>query len=137
MFLAFDVFFAIFCIALACVIGIALCCCLPCIIAFLYAIAGQKGASDADISILPRFRFRQVNQEAKFDLENQKAVTLTVAEPTRDSIDEIALSPEDSVSIFSPFLFSFLSLYAHRKVKNNCMEEPCGPIYFLGSVAHL
>eukprot|EP00262_Sarcandra_glabra_P000571 TRINITY_DN10684_c0_g2_i1.p1 TRINITY_DN10684_c0_g2~~TRINITY_DN10684_c0_g2_i1.p1 ORF type:complete len:349 (+),score=18.72 TRINITY_DN10684_c0_g2_i1:113-1159(+) len=59
VFLAFDVFFAIFCVVLACVIGIALCCCLPCIIAILYAVAGQEGASDADISILPRYRFDQ------------------------------------------------------------------------------
>ncbi|CAL9194719.1 unnamed protein product [Musa hybrid cultivar] len=57
VFLTFDVFFAIFCVALACVIGIALCCCLPCIIAILYALAGQEGASDADISILPRYRY--------------------------------------------------------------------------------
>jgi len=41
VFLAFDVFFAIFCVVLACLIGIALCCCLPCIIALLYAVAGQ------------------------------------------------------------------------------------------------
>lgn len=41
VFLAFDVCFAIFCVALACVIGIALCCCLPCIIAILYAVVGQ------------------------------------------------------------------------------------------------
>lgn len=41
VFLAFDVFFAIFCVVLACLIGIALCCCLPCIIAILYAVAGQ------------------------------------------------------------------------------------------------
>lgn len=38
VFLAFDVFFAIFCVALACLIGVALCCCLPCIIAVLYAV---------------------------------------------------------------------------------------------------
>ncbi|XP_020250843.1 E3 ubiquitin protein ligase RIE1-like [Asparagus officinalis] len=57
VFLAFDVFFAIFCVGLACVIGIALCCCLPCIIAILYAVAGQEGASDADISMLPRYRY--------------------------------------------------------------------------------
>lgn len=43
VFLAFDVFFAIFCVVLACLIGIALCCCLPCIIAILYAVAGQVG----------------------------------------------------------------------------------------------
>ncbi|CAJ2674343.1 unnamed protein product [Trifolium pratense] len=42
IFLAFDVFFAIFCVVLACLIGIALCCCLPCIIAILYAVAGQE-----------------------------------------------------------------------------------------------
>nr|DAD47981.1 TPA_asm: hypothetical protein HUJ06_017918 [Nelumbo nucifera] len=41
IFLAFDVFFVIFCVALACVIGIAVCCCLPCIIAVLYAVADQ------------------------------------------------------------------------------------------------
>lgn len=61
IFLAFDVLFAIFCVALACVIGIALCCCLPCIIAILYAVAGQEGASDADISILPKYKFIQPN----------------------------------------------------------------------------
>lgn len=41
IFLAFDVFFVVFCVALACVIGIAVCCCLPCIIAVLYAVADQ------------------------------------------------------------------------------------------------
>jgi len=41
IFLAFDVFFVIFCTALACVIGVAVCCCLPCIIAVLYAV-GDK-----------------------------------------------------------------------------------------------
>lgn len=41
IFLGFDVFFVVFCVALACVIGIAVCCCLPCIIALLYAVADQ------------------------------------------------------------------------------------------------
>ncbi|KAJ0974946.1 hypothetical protein J5N97_016911 [Dioscorea zingiberensis] len=59
VFLSFDVFFAIFCVAIAFVIGIALCCCLPCIIAILYAVAGQEGASDADISILPIYRYAE------------------------------------------------------------------------------
>ncbi|KAL9273261.1 E3 ubiquitin protein ligase RIE1-like protein, partial [Drosera capensis] len=58
VFLAFDVFFAIFCVLLACLIGIALCCCLPCIIAILYTVAGQDGASDADLSALPKYRFQ-------------------------------------------------------------------------------
>ncbi|XP_050267081.1 E3 ubiquitin-protein ligase At4g11680-like isoform X2 [Quercus robur] len=42
IFLGFDVFFVVFCVALACVIGIAVCCCLPCIIALLYAVADQE-----------------------------------------------------------------------------------------------
>eukprot|EP00249_Psilotum_nudum_P021794 c28249_g1_i2 orf=399-1556(+) len=57
VFLAFDVFFVVFCVALACVIGIAVCCCLPCIIAVLYAVADQEGASEQDISALPKYRF--------------------------------------------------------------------------------
>ena len=40
-FLAFDVFFVVFCVTLACIIGIAVCCCLPCIIAIMYAVAEQ------------------------------------------------------------------------------------------------
>ncbi|KAK4596853.1 hypothetical protein RGQ29_014757 [Quercus rubra] len=65
VFLAFDVFFAIFCVVLACLIGIALCCCLPCIIAILYAVAGQEGASEADLSMLPKYRFRALSNEEK------------------------------------------------------------------------
>lgn len=65
VFLAFDVFFAIFCVVLACLIGIALCCCLPCIIAILYAVAGQEGASEADLSILPKYIFRKLGDEEK------------------------------------------------------------------------
>ncbi|KAK3155211.1 hypothetical protein QOZ80_2BG0200320 [Eleusine coracana subsp. coracana] len=57
VFLAFDVFFAVFCVVVACFIGIALCCCLPCVVAILYALAGQEGASDADISTLPRYKY--------------------------------------------------------------------------------
>nr|GMD26591.1 E3 ubiquitin protein ligase RIE1-like [Ipomoea batatas] len=65
VFLAFDVFFAIFCVVLACLIGIALCCCLPCIIAILYAVAGQEGASEADLNALPKYKFH-LNE----DIEN-------------------------------------------------------------------
>ncbi|OIV94153.1 hypothetical protein TanjilG_31578 [Lupinus angustifolius] len=66
VFLAFDVFFAIFCVVLACLIGIALCCCLPCIIAILYAFAGQDGASESDLSVLPKYKFQISSNEEKF-----------------------------------------------------------------------
>ncbi|KAE9450885.1 hypothetical protein C3L33_17218, partial [Rhododendron williamsianum] len=65
IFLAFDVFFAIFCVVLACLIGIALCCCLPCIIAILYAVAGQEGASDTDLRVLPKYRYVMSSNEEK------------------------------------------------------------------------
>ncbi|KAL5666373.1 hypothetical protein ACJX0J_026481, partial [Zea mays] len=65
VFLAFDVFFAVFCVAVACFIGIALCCCLPCVIAILYALAGQEGASDADISVLLRYRYSDPSEDGE------------------------------------------------------------------------
>ncbi|KAK9750252.1 hypothetical protein RND81_02G182300 [Saponaria officinalis] len=65
VYLAFDVFFAIFCVVLACLIGIALCCCLPCIIAILYTVAGQEGASEADLSVLPKYRFHMSSNSEK------------------------------------------------------------------------
>lgn len=40
-FLAFDVFFVIICVVVAFIVGVAVCCCLPCIIAILYAVADQ------------------------------------------------------------------------------------------------
>ncbi|RXI00813.1 hypothetical protein DVH24_001047 [Malus domestica] len=63
IFLGFDVFFVLFYVALACMIGIAVCCCLPCIIALLYAIVDQDGASKEDIEHLSKFRFRKVANE--------------------------------------------------------------------------
>ena len=41
VFLAFDVLFVVFSVALTYAIGLAVCCCLPCIIAILYAVADQ------------------------------------------------------------------------------------------------
>ncbi|XP_078441128.1 E3 ubiquitin protein ligase RIE1-like [Wolffia australiana] len=55
--LGFDVLFAVLCVVLACIIGVTLCCCLPFIIAILYTVAGQVGATDADISMLPLYKF--------------------------------------------------------------------------------
>ncbi|KAM1416095.1 hypothetical protein ACFX2I_007676 [Malus domestica] len=63
IFLGFDVFFVVFCVALACMIGIEVCCCLPCIFALLYAVTDQDGASKEDIEQLSKFRFRKVTNE--------------------------------------------------------------------------
>ncbi|KAK4770664.1 hypothetical protein SAY87_031196 [Trapa incisa] len=58
IFLGIDVFFVVFCVALACIIRIAVCCCLPCIIAILYAMTDQEGASKEDIDHLRTFKFK-------------------------------------------------------------------------------
>ncbi|CAN8318733.1 unnamed protein product [Cochlearia groenlandica] len=68
-FLAFDVIFVVLCAAVACLIGIAICCCLPCIIAVLYALADQEGASDEDIERLPKFKFLTVRDSEKVNGE--------------------------------------------------------------------
>ncbi|XP_045831373.1 E3 ubiquitin protein ligase RIE1 [Trifolium pratense] len=94
IFLAFDVFFAIFCVVLACLIGIALCCCLPCIIAILYAVAGQEGASEADLSMLPKYRFRLLNNEEK---DSGGAGSMVPIETTSAYLaNERVLLPEDA-----------------------------------------
>ena len=46
IFLAFDVVFVVICVAVACLIGIAVCCCLPCIIAILYVVTDQVIATN-------------------------------------------------------------------------------------------
>ncbi|KAJ8560399.1 hypothetical protein K7X08_022259 [Anisodus acutangulus] len=59
VFLAFDVFFVVFLLVMACAIGLGICCCLPCIIAVLYAVADKKGAEKEDIEQLSKYTFRR------------------------------------------------------------------------------
>ncbi|VVB07673.1 unnamed protein product [Arabis nemorensis] len=94
IFLGFDVFFVVFCVALACVIGLAVCCCLPCIIAILYAVADQEGASKNDIDQMPKFRFRKVGNDEKLPGEASNQGIMT--ECGTDSPIERSLSPEDA-----------------------------------------
>ncbi|CAL5215234.1 unnamed protein product [Lathyrus oleraceus] len=92
VFLAFDVFFAVFCVALACLIGIALCCCLPCIIGILYAVAGLEGASESDLSILPKFKFHAASDEETPSLKGGSMVPIE----NSSGANERVLSPEDA-----------------------------------------
>ncbi|KAK7251651.1 hypothetical protein RIF29_35027 [Crotalaria pallida] len=94
VFLAFDVFFAIFCVVLACLIGIALCCCLPCIIAFLYAVAGQDGASESDLSVLPKYRFQMTSNEEK--VSEGGGLMVPIETGSGYSANERILLPEDA-----------------------------------------
>ncbi|KAL1198154.1 E3 ubiquitin-protein ligase [Cardamine amara subsp. amara] len=97
VFLGFDVFFVVFCVALACVIGIAVCCCLPCIIAVLYAVADQEGASKEDIEQLTKFKFRKVGDANKHTGEEAQENTEGImTECGTDSPIEHTLLQEDA-----------------------------------------
>uniref|UniRef100_A0A2P2KMC4 RING-type E3 ubiquitin transferase n=1 Tax=Rhizophora mucronata TaxID=61149 RepID=A0A2P2KMC4_RHIMU len=97
IFLGFDVFFVVFCVALACVIGIAVCCCLPCIIAILYAVADQEGATTEDIEQLSKFSFRRVGCDEKLASGVQGPLGGIMTECGTDSPVEHAISQEDAV----------------------------------------
>ncbi|CAA7018292.1 unnamed protein product [Microthlaspi erraticum] len=97
IFLGFDVFFVVFCVALACVIGLAVCCCLPCIIAILYAVADEEGASKKDIEQMPKFRYRKIGNDEKLPDEIRGASNRGImTECGTDSPIERSLSPEDA-----------------------------------------
>nr|GEX71515.1 E3 ubiquitin-protein ligase At1g63170-like [Tanacetum cinerariifolium]GEX71524.1 E3 ubiquitin-protein ligase At1g63170-like [Tanacetum cinerariifolium] len=95
-FLAFDVFFVVICVAVACVVGIAVCCCLPCIIAILYAVADQEGATKDDIERLPKYKFNRIDDFEKQNGEIQKGYGGIMVECDTDAPVERALSEEDA-----------------------------------------
>ncbi|XP_076948772.1 E3 ubiquitin-protein ligase At1g63170-like [Bidens hawaiensis] len=95
-FLAFDVFFVVICVAVACVVGIAVCCFLPCIIAILYAVADQEGATKDDIDRLPKYKFKRIDDFEKENGEIQKRYGGIMVECDTDAPVERALSEEDA-----------------------------------------
>ncbi|AQK55156.1 E3 ubiquitin protein ligase RIE1 [Zea mays] len=94
VFLAFDVFFAVFCVAMSCFIGIALCCCLPCVVAILYALAGKVGASDGDISVLPRYRYYDPSEDS--EEETDEGLMIPILNNSGMSTSERILLREDA-----------------------------------------
>ncbi|KAM6587976.1 E3 ubiquitin-protein ligase At1g12760 isoform X1 [Cannabis sativa] len=97
IFLGFDVFFVVFCVALACIIGIAVCCCLPCIIALLYAVADQQeGASKEDIEQLSKFKFKKMVNNDKLSSDEQGSLGGIMTECGTDPPVEHVLSQEDA-----------------------------------------
>ncbi|GLT73035.1 hypothetical protein SLA2020_449220 [Shorea laevis] len=95
VFLAFDVFFIIFCVGMAFIIFFALCCCIP-IVAFAYAKTIREGASEEDIRSLPKYRFRQANPLGIFDDDRMKFEWARVESANRNHVNELSLHPEDS-----------------------------------------
>ncbi|KFK37366.1 hypothetical protein AALP_AA4G247400 [Arabis alpina] len=95
-FLAFDVIFVVLCVAVACLIGIAVCCFLPCIIAVLYALADREGASDAEIESLPKFKFITVRHSEKVNGELQETHGGIMTQLGTDSPTERVLSSDEA-----------------------------------------
>ncbi|KAM0922703.1 hypothetical protein ACQ4PT_006153 [Festuca glaucescens] len=94
VFLAFDVFFAVFCVVMACFIGVALCCCLPCVVAILYALVGQEGASDADIGVLPRYKYSNPSEDGEKGTD--EGVMIPILNNSGTSTSERILLREDA-----------------------------------------
>ncbi|XP_059312851.1 E3 ubiquitin-protein ligase At1g63170-like [Lycium ferocissimum] len=95
-FLAFDVFFVVICVGVACLIGIAVCCCLPCIIAILYAVADQEGATKEDVERLPKYKFRRLGDFEKQNGEIQESFGGVMTECDTDTPIEHVLPLEDA-----------------------------------------
>ncbi|WZY91132.1 hypothetical protein YC2023_047867 [Brassica napus] len=95
-FLAFDVIFLVLCVAVASLIAIAVCCCLPCIIAVLYALAEQEGASDEEIERLPRFKFLTVRNSEKVNGEILETHGGIMTQLGVDSPSERVLSSDEA-----------------------------------------
>ncbi|XP_038903580.1 E3 ubiquitin-protein ligase At4g11680-like [Benincasa hispida] len=96
VFLAFDLFFILFCIGMACVIFFSLCCCIP-IVAFAYAMTTREGASEEDIRTLPRYTFRQAAELGTVSRgKEREPIGATVELDNGHCIKELALHPEDS-----------------------------------------
>ncbi|CAL0313384.1 unnamed protein product [Lupinus luteus] len=95
-FLGFDVFFVVFCVALACFISIAVCCCLPCIIAFLYAVADQDGATKNDIQHLSKYTFRRIANNEKLAGNTEGPAGGVMTECVANSPIEHDLCDEDA-----------------------------------------
>ncbi|KAL6201378.1 hypothetical protein ACLB2K_025092 [Fragaria x ananassa] len=95
-FLALDVVFVVICVAVASLIGIAVCFCLPCIIAILYAVTDQEGATKEEIDHLPKYKFRKKSDFEKVNGEIQESFGGIMTECNTDAPTEHALSQEDA-----------------------------------------
>ncbi|XP_038688882.1 E3 ubiquitin-protein ligase At1g63170-like isoform X2 [Tripterygium wilfordii] len=112
VFLAFDVFFIIFCIGMALAVFFAIFCCIP-LVAIAYAVATRQGASDADIRTLAKYRYRQADQFRKLDIdEKQEALGARLELGDDSSSNELALHPDDSCCICLSLYIDGAELYS-------------------------
>ncbi|XP_054782993.1 E3 ubiquitin-protein ligase At1g63170-like isoform X1 [Prosopis cineraria] len=99
-FLAIDIVIVLICVVVACLVGIAVCCCLPCILAFLSVVADkQEGATKEEINQLPKYKFRRADGH-KLDVDGDDAQASSckgiMTECDSDTPAEHVLSTEDA-----------------------------------------
>lgn len=95
VFLALDVFFMIFCIAVAFIAFSTLFCCFPILATVAYALTIGEGASLSDIRTLPKYRYCQSNAVGTLkDCEKQEANLIALSESS--NMPTLALDLEDS-----------------------------------------
>ncbi|ESR58375.1 RING-type domain-containing protein [Citrus sinensis] len=95
-FLAFDVVFVMICVGVACLIGIAVCCCLPCILGILYALTEREGATEEEIDRLPKFKFSRIDGLEKVNGEIQEPFGGIMIECDTDMPMEHVISEDDA-----------------------------------------
>ncbi|KGN54665.1 E3 ubiquitin-protein ligase At4g11680 [Cucumis sativus] len=95
VFLAFDVFFIIFCTGMAFVGFFAVCCIIP-FLAYGYTMNFLEGASEDEIRALPKYRFHQDNPLESFDNDKKQEVGMTLEPGYNGHTTEHTLNAEDS-----------------------------------------
>ncbi|KAL3357348.1 hypothetical protein AABB24_017842 [Solanum stoloniferum] len=96
VFLAFDVFFMIFCIAMGFVVFFAFFCFFPFIATVAYAMRLGDGASENDIKTLPKYRYGQLNTSGNL-VKMKTGEDHSISQlDSSDSVPELALQPDDS-----------------------------------------
>ncbi|XP_027352683.1 E3 ubiquitin-protein ligase At1g63170-like [Abrus precatorius] len=102
-FLAFDVVIVLICVAVACLIGIAVCCCLPCILAILYVVAEQEGATKEEIDQLPKYKFGMIKEFKKGDIEESSRGIMTECDSENATQRVIALEDAECCICLSAY----------------------------------
>lgn len=124
VFLAFDVFFMIFCIAVAFIAFFTLFCCFPILATVAYAMTIGEGASLSDIRTLPKYRYCQPPNAGGSLRDYEKQETNLIAVSESSNIPTLTLDPEDSVSIhclFGLLHLIVLQLCVHYTAKFNSL----------------
>lgn len=100
VFLAFDIFFIIFCVGMVCIVFFALFCFIP-IVALAYAMRIREGASEEDIRSLTKYKFSQSNLLVMVDDSKKQGSRARMDANSSNQAEELYLNPDDSVSTVS------------------------------------